>query len=73
MAAVREDIDARDYVSEDLQDDPELNKIIDAWLQFWHNNQRCNTEIEQMLKDAGIDTDALAKESDDDEDQDDEG
>ena len=31
------------------------------------------SEIEQMLKDAGIDTDALAEEGDDEEDQDDEG
>ena len=31
------------------------------------------SELEQMLKDAGIDTDALAEEGDDDEDQDDEG
>ena len=30
-------------------------------------------ELEQMLKDAGIDIDALAEEGDDEEDQDDEG
>ena len=33
MAALKQDIDIRNYVSKELQDEPELNEIIDAWFE----------------------------------------